>query len=201
MENTELPEAREDLAAITARNIATLRTRRKMTQLELGEAINYSDKAISKWERAEAVPDAYVLCELSHLFGVSVDWLLSPHREEEALPVSPDSAVRRRAVITLLSFFGVYAAATIAFVTLAALDLYLWQVFIYAVPVSLVVLLVFNSVWGNRHRNFLLVGLLLAALLLSVYIALLPQNLWILFLLAAPGELIVWLSRFLVKKK
>ena len=70
----ELARAEEPtLADITARNIAALRTQRKMTQLELGEALSYSDKAVSKWERGAAVPDAYVLLALSRLFGVSVD--------------------------------------------------------------------------------------------------------------------------------
>ncbi|MBQ2718943.1 MAG: helix-turn-helix transcriptional regulator [Clostridia bacterium] len=187
-----------DLSSVTAKNIAALRQSRKMTQLELGEALSYSDKAVSKWERGESVPDAYVLCALSRIFGVSVDWILTPHEGEPPAPA--DNVTRRHTVTTLLAFFGVYAAVTAAFVILATLGIYLWQMFVYAVPVSLIVLLVFNTLWGRRGRNFLLVGLLLATLLLSAYIALLPRNLWMLFLLAAPGELIVWLSHFLRRK-
>ena len=89
---------------------------------------------------------------------------------------------------------------TVAFVVLALLGVFLWQLFVYALPAGVIVLLVFNSLWGHRGTNFLLAGILLAALLLAVYIALLPQNLWMLFLLAAPGELLVWLSHFLRKK-
>lgn len=197
-EDHRYPDA-ADLATVTAKNIASLRTARKMTQLELGEALSYSDKAISKWERGESIPDAYVLCTLSRLFDVSVDWILTPH-EEEAPPPPSATRTRRRAAITLLSFFGLYAAVTVAFVVLALLGVFLWQLFVYALPAGVIVLLVFNSLWGHRGTNFLLAGILLAALLLAVYIALLPQNLWMLFLLAAPGELLVWLSHFLRRK-
>ena len=197
-EDRRYPDA-ADLAAVTAKNIASLRTARKMTQLELGEALSYSDKAISKWERGEAIPDAYVLCTLSRLFDVSVDWILTPH-EEEAAPPPSATRTRRRAAITLLSFFGLYAAVTVAFVVLATLGVFLWQLFVYALPAGVIVLLVFNSLWGHRGTNFLLAGILLATLLLAVYIALLPQNLWMLFLLAAPGELLVWLSHFLRRR-
>ena len=47
-----------------------------MTQAELGQRLNYSDKSISKWERGEAIPDAFVLTQMAELFGVTVDYLL-----------------------------------------------------------------------------------------------------------------------------
>ncbi len=192
-------ECEPALAAITARNIAALRTGRKMTQLELGEALSYSDKAVSKWERGAAVPDAYVLLALSRLFGVSVDWLLTLH--EELPPPPKEDRTRRRAAITSLSFFGIYTAATIAFVVLTILGLPLWELFIYALPVSLIDLIVFNSLWGGARRNFLLVSLLIPALVLSAFVALLPIVWWPLFLLIPPAELCVLISSFLLKRK
>lgn len=189
---SELQEA-YDLRAVTAKNIATLRTSHKLTQLELGDALSYSDKAISKWERGEAVPDAFVLLMLSRYFEVSVDWLLTPHGEEPP-PVGSGSRARLHRAIALLSFFAVFAAASVAFVTLAMLGTVLWQLFLYALPVSLTVLLVFNSLWGVRRRNFLIVAALLATLVLAVYVALLPLRPWFLFLLIPPAELCVLLS-------
>ena len=195
------PTDRDALTRAVAKNIATLRQARKMTQLELGEALNYSDKAISKWERAEAVPDAFVLSDLARLFGVSVDWLLSEHTEDEVPPVPFDLRRHRHIVISLLSFFGTWTLATIIFVTLALADLPYWQIFIYALPASLIVLLVMNSIWGKRSRNFLIVGGLVATCILSAYIACLPNHYWLLFLLIAPAELCVLLSYLLARKK
>ena len=195
------PSDRDVLTRAVATNIATLRQSRRMTQLELGEALNYSDKAISKWERAEAVPDAFVLSDLARMFGVTVDWLLTPH-EGEPLPPLPETDRRHRhSVIAMLSFFGVWTVATVAFVVLAMLGLFVWQIYIYALPASLTVLLVLNSCWGKRATTFLLIAALVASCLLTVYVALLPRNAWELFLLAAPAELCVLLSYLLVRKR
>ena len=68
-----------ELKLTSASNIINLRTAAGMTQAELGARLNYSDKTISKWERGEAIPDAYVLTQLAEIFGVSVDYLLSSH--------------------------------------------------------------------------------------------------------------------------
>ena len=57
----------EELKKIVAANLTALRTAKGMTQLELGEMISYSDKAISKWERGESIPDAFVLLKLKEL--------------------------------------------------------------------------------------------------------------------------------------
>ena len=78
----------EDLKQIVAANIIALRTNLELTQAELGEKLNYSDKSISKWERGEAIPDVRVLKEMAQIFGVTVDYLINDHNGEE--PPSPD---------------------------------------------------------------------------------------------------------------
>ncbi len=193
-----IQETERDLQTITAKNIALLRTARHMTQLELGEALRYSDKAISKWERGAAIPDAYVLKQMSALFGVSVDYLLTPH-EGEVAPV-PDPVKRQnRPIIAILSAAGVWALATLLFLLSFAGESPMWQLFIYTLPVSLVVLLVFNSIWGRRRENFWLISALVMSILLAIYIALLSYHFWQIFVLAAPAELIVFLC-FRLKK-
>ena len=64
-----------DTKSIIANNIIELRKSKKWTQIELAEKLNYSDKAISKWERAESLPDVTVLQQIAALFSVSVDYL------------------------------------------------------------------------------------------------------------------------------
>ena len=68
-----------ELKLVAASNIISLRTKAGLTQAELGAKLNYSDKSISKWERGEAIPDAYVLSEMAEIFGVTVDYILSSH--------------------------------------------------------------------------------------------------------------------------
>ena len=188
----------EDLKFITAANIISLRTKAGMTQAQLEELLNYSDKSVSKWERAEAVPDAYVLKHMSEIFGVSVDYLLSSHNDWE--PISQKQKRRYRSeIIVLISMAGIWTLAFFIFIIGWILGHMLWLVFIYAVPISLITLLVFNSVWENGKRNYYIVSTLVASIFVMVYLTLLRWNPWQLLLLIIPAELIVFLA-FRVKK-
>ena len=188
----------EDLKFITAANIISLRTKAGMTQAQLAELLNYSDKSVSKWERAEAVPDAYVLKHMSEIFGVSVDYLLSSHNDWE--PISQKQKRRYRSeIIVLISMAGIWTLAFFIFIIGWIWGHMLWLVFIYAVPISLITLLVFNSVWENGKRNYYIVSTLVASIFVMVYLTLLRWNPWQLLLLIIPAELIVFLA-FRVKK-
>lgn len=188
----------EDLKFITAANIISLRTKAGMTQAQLAELLNYSDKSVSKWERAEALPDAYVLKHMSEIFGVSVDYLLSSHNDWE--PISQKQKRRYRSeIIVLISMAGIWTLAFFIFIIGWILGHMLWLVFIYAVPISLITLLVFNSVWENGKRNYYIVSTLVASIFVMVYLTLLRWNPWQLLLLIIPAELIVFLA-FRVKK-
>ena len=72
-----------DVKTTVAKNITELRLLNNMTQSELGEKLNYSDKTISKWERAESTPDISVLCDIADLFGVTVNYLVTPENVDE----------------------------------------------------------------------------------------------------------------------
>ncbi len=195
----------EDLKRIVAQNIAVLRTKAHLTQFELGEKLCYSDKAVSRWERAEAVPDAYVLLMLADIFGVTVDYLLKEHSEEELLAETveeffdkPEGAPKKRkkqlsnrGVITLLSFLGVWTLALLVFVITAIVASPFWLIFIYAIPVSFIVLLVFNSIWGQRKKNILYISVLMWGILLSLHLSFLTQNLWMLYLIGIPAQIII----------
>ena len=163
-----------------------------MTQLELGEKLNYSDKAISRWERGEAVPDAGVLLQLSQLFGVTVDYLLHEHAEEKSQKVPPRRINHR--TVALISFIGVWTAALFVFIVFYLLGQIQWLSFVYALPVSLTVLLVMNSVWGKRKANLYIISALNWSLLATVYLSVWRRNWWILFLLGIPAQIITCLS-------
>jgi len=48
-----------------------------MTQKELADALNLSDRTISKWERGIGCPDVSLLHELSNILGVNIEKILS----------------------------------------------------------------------------------------------------------------------------
>ena len=187
----------EELRAIVASNLIRLRTGAGMTQAELGQKLNYSDKTVSKWERAESMPDAYVLLQLSQIFGITVDELLS---SQTAWKTQKELRREQRVVtydtraIILVSLAGIWTLALLIFVVFWLLGLVLWQIFPCAVPVSLVTYLVLHSIWGRGRYNMYIIMALVLSLFVEVYLLLLQFNLWQIFLLALPAELIVYLS-------
>lgn len=189
----------QELKRIVAHNIATLRSKAHLTQFELGEKLRYSDKAVSRWERAEAVPDAYVLLMMAEIFGVTVDYLLKEHSDDEEAAAKTQRTEEQevlvkktdRGMITLLSFLSVWALAVLVFVITAIAGDPFWLSFIYAIPTSFVVLIVLNSVWGNRRMNMLYISVLVWGLLLSVYLSFLSYNLWMIFLIGIPAQIII----------
>lgn len=200
----------EDLKPIIAKNITVLRQNAKMTQFDLAEKLNYSDKAISKWERAESIPDVSVLKSIADLFGVTVDYLLQEGHTD--LPQHEDdiAVVRHRnhMVITGLSVLLAWFLATSCFVILDFLGermVLRWLPFLYAVPVSMIVWLIFNSIWFNTRRNYLIISLLMWTALISAVLTVLAagHSAWTLLALGIPGQVIilVWSRLQKIKKK
>ena len=192
----------DDLKYTTASNIINLRQKAGMTQSELAALINYSDKSVSKWERAEAVPDAYVLKKMSEIFGVTVDYLLSPHDGWDQDPRQKKPAYSNQ-VIILLSVTGVWMLALILFISLGLLGNLVWIIFIYAILFSMLVLLVLNSVLEQGRHNYFIISALLLSVVASLYFSFLyfgKQNYWQLFLLLAPAWIVVYLASRLRKR-
>ena len=188
------------LKATVSGNIIALRTAAHMTQLELGEKLSYSDKAVSKWERGESLPDVCVLKQLGELFGVTVDYLLCEHESTAEMPIHRARLRQNKLFVTLISATAVWAVALLVFSVLWILGHLEWLVFVYALPVSLIVLLVFNSIWGNTKHNFLIISALVWSIIALVYLTFVENNWWILFILGVPAEIIIYLC-FKIRKK
>lgn len=193
----------DELKLIFASNLIRLRTTAGMTQAELGEKLNYSDKTISKWERAESIPDAYVLKQIGTIFEVSVDDLLDTHDEWEDSLAGKKKGLEAKYdsfVITMVSIAGIGTLAVLIFVIFWVLGSIQWSVFAYAVPVSLVTLLILNSIWNKGKNNLFIVASLVFCIIAIIYIALIEYQPWQLFLVVIPAELVVFLS-FKIRKR
>ena len=194
----------EELKLVTAGNLINLRTGAGMTQAELGAKLNYSDKSISKWERGEAIPDAFVLTQMAELFGVSVDYILSSHDawEPTVAPEDPrQDVVYSTSVITAIAVLGVWTLALTAFVTLwLAVDQLRWQIFVAAFPVSVLTWMVLMCVFKRTKHLKYMVALFVLSIFVCVYLLLLNRNPWQIFMIAVLAEVIVFLS-FHVQKK
>lgn len=195
-----------DLKQTISKNIIDLRKSRQLTQAELAAKLNYSDKAISKWERAESIPDIVVLKEIADIFGVSVDYLITEEHSDEEIRAHEIIAQdkKNRLIVSLLANALVWLMATITFVYIGIYDNSihrLWTVYLYAIPVSLIVMLIFNSIWGNKRRNFLIISMLVWSVLLALYMILYKYNIWLVFVVGIPAQFIIFLwSKLKVNK-
>ena len=195
----------EELKLIIGRNLTDLRHRRGMTQSEMAEKLNYSDKAVSKWECGDAVPDILILARIADLFGVTVNYLL----EEEHTPAdspAPKGRCRVRTISTLLSMALVWLVATLAFVVMAmipytgevaALLEHSWLVFIWAIPLSALVAYILSCVWHRRFMQYSMFTVMSWGTLLSAFLSLvilapdLIQNPWLIFVLGIPVQVMI----------
>ena len=186
----------DERKATIASNLIKLRLAAGMTQAELGEKLNYSDKSISKWERGDVTTDVFVLMQIADIFGVDVDYLLKPHNEiEPAIYNKPaGEATYTTNMITLVTLLGIWTVALFIFVILWICGMVVGLVFVYAVPVSLITLLVLNSVWNGGKKNRYIIAALVLSIIATVYLTFLSRNLWQLWLLAVPSLLLVFLG-------
>ena len=208
----------EQVKARIGANIAYYRKQAGLTQAGLGERLNYSDKAVSKWERGESIPDVLTLMQLASVFESTVDALLgdvnalpdNPSTLERAMNQVSEKALKRKAnknIILALTTTLVWFVALLAFVVLSTLDIpYSWLAFFYAVPVNAIVLLSLRSAWHDFRWNKALISAIVWGGLASIYAsiwAFLGFNAWKIFLLGIPGQIAIflWFRMFTVHGK
>lgn len=199
-------------------NIASYRKRFAMTQAGLAEKLNYSDKAISKWERGESIPDVLTLMQIADQFDITVNDLLvdpnqlpgNPTPLEAAMTQVSEKALKRKAnknVILALSSTLVWFVALLIFVVVSTFGFpNSWVAFFYAVPTNAIVLLSLRSAWHDFRWNKALISAIVWGSLASIYVSILVfvhVNAWKVFLLGIPGQIAIflWFRMFRPMKK
>ena len=188
-----------DIKENLAYNLTQLRKEAGLTQAELAEKLNYSDKAVSKWERAESVPDLYVLKQIADFYNVTIDSLIG---EPCSAPVKKFLSKNKvRAIVATCSTLLVWLVAVCVFsfldIIIPKLANKTWLAFIYALPVSFIVLLVFMATWKKRITSSVMTSLLVWTAILAVFLTLKiflpnpPPTLWEIFLIGIPLQVLV----------
>ena len=196
-------------------NIAMYRKQAGLTQAGLAEKLNYSDKAVSKWERGESVPDVLTLALLAEQFEITVNDLLSDPNElpgnptslEAAMTKVSEKALKRKAnknIILMLSSLLVWFVALLFYVVLSTFDLtdpYSYVLFPYAIPITAIVLLSLRSAWRDFRWNKALISIIVWGSLFSLHITFYMTwhiHLWKLYLLGIPGQMaiLLWFRLF-----
>ncbi|MBR5616679.1 MAG: helix-turn-helix transcriptional regulator [Oscillospiraceae bacterium] len=189
-------------------NIASYRKRAGLTQAGLAEKLNYSDKAVSKWERGESMPDVTTLVQLAEQFDITVNELVvdpdalpgNPGTLEKAMTQVSEKALKRKAdkgIILSLSTTLVWFVALFFFVVISSFDIpYSWLAFFYAIPANAIVLLSLRSAWHDFRWNKALISCIVWGSLMSLHASLwvfLGVNVWKLYLLGIPGQIAIFL--------
>ena len=192
----------EDIRKNIVNNLVLLRKAHKMTQQELGKALNYSDKAISRWEVGDSLPDISVLIRICEIYGVEFEWLI--HRHDEAPKGGKKTGGHgiRIAIACLLATLC-FAVATIIFIYNRIFKSgSVWIAFVWAVPVSLLLAVFLSYRWWNGTTTTVLLSLGMWSLLTAVYLHFLLTfgNIWPLFLLGVPMQIIFILFRYIQKR-
>ena len=206
----------EELRSRVGLNIARLRRERGLTQAELAERINYSDKAVSKWERAESTPDVLTLITLAEVLGTDMNTLTGlpaasqpepvPAAVEE-VPAAPEKPAKKRytadkGVIQKLSSILVWVVALFLYMVLDEFGIQnLWLLFVVAVPANAIVLLSLRSAWKLYGWNRFLISVIMWGFLLVIYLLLLlvgKVNVWRILPMGLLGQaaIILWFKMF-----
>jgi Predicted transcriptional regulators len=174
-------------------NLTNLRKARKLTQSELAERFEYSDKAVSKWEHGDAIPSVETLQQLADFYGVTLDYLTHEVTPENKRIYSFTKTNHfNKNVITGLSISLVWILAIVAAIGSKIIgDTFLWMAFVWAIPASLLMGIVFNGIWGPHILLKYIIIAFTWTLLAAIYLELCFNlsngwTLWMLFLLGIP---------------
>ena len=205
----------EELKITVGSNLSRLRKECGLTQAELAERINYSDKAVSKWERGESLPDVLTLLSLARELGTDLNTLTGcAPVEEQPAPVQPEPLPRKekperpsryradKRVILKLSSILVWVVALFLYMVLDAFEVQnLWILFVMAVPANAIVLLSLRSAWKMYGWNRVLISVILWGSLLTIYLLLwlgFRVNVWKILLMGVLGQaaILLWFKMF-----
>ena len=199
---------KDDIKTTVANNLIALRKSKGLTQADVANALNYSDKSVSKWEHADSLPDISILSALADMYGVTLDYLTHEDAEEQLSYVNekkkPDR--ERQLTIEVLTVTIVFLCATVLFVygycfaSVPTQDF--WIAYLWAIPISALFLWNYNRKWHkNKLQSTILLSILLWSLLLCIYLQFGNYKLWLIFILVVPMEIIIVLSSNLTKFK
>lgn len=200
---------KKPLKKIVAENLTDLRKKKGLTQIQLAELFNYSDKAVSKWECGDTTPDLETLKALADFYGVTIDYLTIPVGEDKKDTIKKEEKKEKvnKPIICLLSSLIPVLVAIIVFIILIVFKLssYPWMAFIWSLPVISILLFIFSWIWYDKITRSICGIIMTWLTIATIYIQLgLSINngfaYWELFLIGIPVTiaLLLWC---IVKKK
>lgn len=203
----------KDVKSQVSANLSALRKQRGITQAELAEKLNYSDKAISRWEKGDTLPDLNVLYEICQFYGITMNDLVS--EECTASQIQEQDKLRKMYCVWICALTGVavWLFSTIWFTVnlLTEPREVLWITFVWAIPFSCGITMLIARRMFNWVVHFVLASATLwtaigaAVLHVKFFTSISGNMVWFLFIIGVPLQAMiflfqkVWKSRTIVK--
>lgn len=190
-----------DIKEIVKNNLIKLRKDNKLTQLELAQKVGYSDKAISRWETGETTPDVETLHTLAGLYNVDISYFFK-EEHQDIQPKQKEKNKVNKFVISLLCIVSVWFVAIILFDVLSKIEgIKAWLSFIWAIPVSFLLAIIFNSIWGKRIWTFIYASIFSWTLILAIYLQIIEYSSFMIFIAGVPIQAVIILCYCLKNRK
>ncbi len=183
-----------EIKDVIANNLIALRKSHGLTQNELADKLAYSDNMVSRWERAEITPNIETLQKISEFYNISLASLITEKADEKTRSNNKFQDIKKFSII-LLMITTLWCIITIAFVLAnSVLHKNIWKIFVLGVPLSCVILLLFNGSWNKSLYRFIVSSVLIWSLLAFFYLYFLQYNMFFIFLIGIPAELslVIW---------
>lgn len=188
----------KELRKIIGQNLQDLRKQNGYTQTQIGEQFNYSDKAVSKWENGDTLPDIETLYQICEFYGVTIDYLTHEENLEQYVNKESKNIRTNKIVVMSLLSMMIWLIATIIYVYLFISGKNVWIIFVWAFPINALTIVLLNAMYfKNRilyfiaYSAFVWTGITAIFLQSMSYVLARP-----IFLVGIPAQisLVLWLN-------
>ena len=190
----------KDIKEIISKNLVELRKKNNLTQNELAEKLNYSDNTISRWEHGEITPSIESLEAIAKIYDIPLETLLKEDaaKSEEK---SDNTQLINKIVTIILCVCQVWFIATVCYFYIKTFQhINYWLVFVWAVPVSCLVIILFGLQLKLKLLNFIAISIFIWTLLTALYLQLLQYHIYLIFIIGIPAQVSIAIWTFLRKK-
>lgn len=189
-----------NIKEIVAENLTYLRKKNSLTQIELAKKINYSDKAVSRWENGEALPDVETLQRICDVYNLPINYLFEVHDKSD-LTSEAKFKYQVKITIEIIVITTIWTIITILFLYAKAyLNIVFWQAFIWGIPITCFAVSSFNAFWNKKLLLSLISNSVLCwSFITSVYLQMIEKNLFLIFIIGVPIQVAIILF-YLIRK-
>ncbi len=184
---------------IVTENLIKLRKQFGFSQVELSQKINYSDKAISRWEKGEVIPSIDVLEKLSEIYEIKISYFFEEHLTEAEFKLAEKTFNLHLYIMFSLVLVVWSIAVLLFFIIKTQVGEYYFPALVWALPITLFVISWCCKYYFNNKGYFATISLGYWFTLIGIYFQLFTLNLWPIFFFGIPVQIYLILKSLLSK--